>query len=1168
MSTVVDRSFLDLFWAISGEDKIKSSKACDTLLSRIKYKQKLEEASLKHAYLLSPRLLCESGRIRELDIGSLVRITQFVFPLFELHGWRSQVLSVCCLMVSDLSPKSIRKVFGAFVERVKDSFFACDSENTSEELLFLISTQKHVKIAGDRQINLTSTHIRRKIVTAISHSSSESVLRLMDRAVEENAFQKLWPRILRKLNTSKTKQKSYRLLLQLTSHMISSHGDDLTRFVLSETVVRFIMFQLSSPHLACFSDADSAMKQCLKDVVQSWNLQIRNKSSGEEKRRTITPASPETVFSCFTAGYPLCDLLCASGALKPCRFLLERASRGLSAPALTSYARKLMNAFHRPISLTPETDERTIRLPKPHVLRRLIASQLLAVLNCAFDQTSSDPHSELVNSILKFYLTMGLAGSLIPLESRKIEPEISPDDSRACYLALFRFLSKCSDATHYSEHSPRRNLSQLLQYVLSIVNRKLDPPPEEGHQITLYLPYVQKSLSLLQDRGSHNDFGCHLANLHAAGCLFSFAQGNSDSSSIMGLLDDLSEALEKSRTQKPSDSPDGPPWTAVLSDVILGFMALASNLLRSCARAAFEQMIIVGAVDPVSLNLILDVMRTRLEEPVDLTHESEITEDKLITFDADPLDDSEPDGDNNQHSADETESDEDTLEIKQAPASDASSEEEFGSPHQTMDDAEMFANDEALAAAFRANRIVMPKRMAAERARALCETKMRCLDLLECVIQHTSQPNLLVPALVQLIKLGSKALKGKRVSNSDSKKHEKASLVARWGDLPPFECIVNAICRVRTRTPSARQALLKALTESSETSDQLLSILDAALSIAAVAHPPPQLVTMLTAITQFLFQLADSVATAHPDLSETLLQPLVREFSVFISSARKCKTHRTVLLSLLKSCPSFSNYIAPLLAKSFLQIMEPNSRDDAKLNGSSSTKSAIHYTYIQRCESVAAICGTLVKGDTSSGALIRFHDELLFEVLTKLNNTSLENPGSIEWLNSVALTTAFLTAITQLVKAAKKIGSVPVIDPSVPQNLCQLPLPKPIRRVLRKFANFLLTTMHETGQNTGLSKAERKRRKKEACRDKRIKAEDTEAAERLKTTSNGTVNSTVNNVVSVPHRKKTGTKKTKKKPKGTSRVESKKRQFVAKKENEDETCAPSSKKRKINPGSN
>ncbi|VDP85047.1 unnamed protein product [Echinostoma caproni] len=286
-------------------------------------------------------------------------------------------------------------------------------------------------------------------------------------------------------------------------------------------------------------------------------------------------------------------------------------------------------------------------------------------------------------------------------------------------------------------------------------------------------------------------------------------------------------------------------------------------MLRSVVRLTFESLIISGKADTKCLNLITDVIRTRLFKGVCGTRVGDADgddEDHLITFrtdfdtanqqERDDIMDEESDeendvnvafGDSHPEASDEEgpttesvneveesdsseeDSEEDEIDetavksvrdsVRQALGPAALNDQDLDSiTFKEFNDKEMFARDDALIAAFRANRKTAPDRTAAEQARSLGQMKMRCLDLLACIVQHSVQSELLLPTLTVLLDIGRLAAECEAKSKQKHKTkdpygRQSASFAARYGDLPLLNRILDIVKLLPTRAVHTQRDL-------------------------------------------------------------------------------------------------------------------------------------------------------------------------------------------------------------------------------------------------------------------------------------------------------------------------------------------------------------------------
>ncbi|KAF8564668.1 hypothetical protein P879_07744 [Paragonimus westermani] len=1070
---------------------------------------KTEDVSLRHSYILCPKVLCDSERLNELNLAQLEQIFKPLFSLYDYAPWGSDVLKTFVQVLPKLSSKMVRKVFSDFTQKIWESFNQFDSDLLGEQLLFLFYVQCRMK-GVQFSIDLSVKKFRKKFITAITKSSGDVTSSLLRVAREQNAIEDIWLKLKDTVCAPDATPKHRRLMMTIVSFVVCQCGDDLTQLILSECVVKAFIQQLSDSSLACFNDACSLLQQCLNTVTKSW----RQKSSTGDKHKDVDvemnednslAASPSTLFTCFAIASPICDLLCEPKAPKPCQILMEQVPQALEISLLTAYSKKLVNLFLNPQSCNLEakitSEEKHSSSPNSSAIRSFIASQLHHVLQCAM--VADEPSAQLIQEVTDFLIFAGMASSGVPIVSRKNQTPITSKESTACWFALFRFLERFAHQKKPPETETSVTCPQLLLHIMQTVSTRLDSVDKSGkNAISSLAAYVQQSITLLDESNRPDLLSSLMSQLHALCCIFALSQPSPDFSNLTTLLDDLVECCRRKRSRKKPHLRDEPDWPAVLTDVLLGLVSQSSHMLRSFVRLTFSQLVCSGSANSDCLSLLLDVLKMRLNEEHGAT---QTDHEKLIDFsstlteaisDSDsgeaeeenelvPANDIEVEANESESDSESTVSDDEIDDeqlsklresVQRALGPAALNPDEVDSTScREFTDAEMFAQDEALAAAFRANQLATPKRTLAGRARAVGQMKMRCLDLLQCVLQHAFQPELVFPTITQLMELGRTACEYElkkqrnRGTNQDYSKHrERVSFTARYGDIPLFTHVAQAIKCIRSRPQATQQTLASRLGEHPDDAVRWLSeAMDAVVASAQIENPLPEFVKLIATATQFLFHMAHSLKEVKPDFEDTLCKPLLKQLRVFVRCARKTTIHRTVFIDLLSRCQVFAVHAFPVLADVFIGFATQSSSSPDCDQPSAQSKGAVQYTFIQCCELLSAVCQSLVADRYAARELFSLVNDVLSLTITAMKTMNLKSQESVEhvvWLSSPSIANAFLTFLTWGIKAAEKNKSVPLFDSNLIAHLRSLPCRlKMVRKTVRRFVNFAIETNRKQG---------------------------------------------------------------------------------------------------------
>ncbi|TGZ57086.1 hypothetical protein CRM22_010030 [Opisthorchis felineus] len=1237
----VDRNFLDLFWAISGQDRTKRYEAIEQLLSsltdnngkakpeyvdytkerlvkglksfstdaRIGFSQTLcsllckhpslvtnsqllelfnkhiystaasstkEEKSVKYAYILCPRVLCEADRVTQLKLDQIKPVVDRFLSLSSTSNLKAEILSVSQLLVSKLPPKLVHKLFSDFAQKVWQLFSLTDSELLGDQLLFLLRLRRRLKgldVGGlPASFDLSSKMFRRKLIKSFQHSTGDTILSLVDEAVEQTALKTIWPKLSGLLCDENASVRCRKTLMQIASHIICQHGDDWTRYILSEPVILVLIRQMSKPTLSCFEDACSLMRQCLQTVCAPYTkkraavVQPAEPMDSDDGRRST---SPSTLFSCFAEFHPTCDLICAHSAPKPLQFLMNFAHQAIGNEALVSYANKLVRLFIQPKSFTvghPDLDA-----IDQNVLRSFAAFQLQRVLWCILRPPTSSVLLGSIEQFLTFFVTFGLTIYNLPLPAEyQSETPIGRSVANTCWLSFFRLLTQLAShsegavqKSHDKVPAPHSLLSDSLLLVTKAITELLDATIDQLEtSVPRLSSHLHQSISLLKKARSEDKLGLAMANLHAVTLLY-YLSNPSDTLNV--LIDDLAECFKRRRNCHKGHplNDGGPAWPSVLTDVVLGLISNPSIMLRSFARTLFDQLIVSGDASKECVRLICDVSNIRVDrrsvkkvdgddeeeaegliafsdEELDTAEEkddadeeldaetgpnSEISEDKEVN---------ETESDQSEQSISDPESDDDLEEqidmdeahltsfrerIKTALGPAALGEDEVDSTsYREFTDAEMFAQDEALAAAFRANRLSTPKRTIAERARSLGQLKMRCLDQFECILQHSSQPEVFWPTITHMLNLAKEACVAERKTHPTEKQdptrnlkklRQRLSDVARSGDLPGLQRVLEILKRVTSRGLNLESQLTKATLALPNVAETLATVTTAIVDASKVGSPQPYYLNVITAITQFVFHVAS--ACSEPEgLLVTVSEPLLEEFLIYVTSTRKSSIAGGFFLTLLHQSQVFATQATPLMLDAFFKFLESASSSNKAPDG------AQLFAHTNCCNALGMLFQALAEKRYDDSYFSKVPKRIFtrsIRFLSGLDYDSVEDVRCFVWFSKLSVATAVFNLLTWATKVARKQGFELILEPKLIQILRNLPCKSVIRKPARKFANFFNQSVNAEGlskEEKQAIKAQRKqarraRRKEKALlrQEKLVALNKSKGAERVKTTQNG-----------------------------------------------------------------
>ncbi|CAL8092361.1 unnamed protein product [Calicophoron daubneyi] len=1105
-----------------------------------------EKNSLKHAYISSVDLLCESGLIANMKVDNVEKIVKPLLTLTSSSDWRSRVLDTLGRLSQKVSKKTVQKLLGQFIESVRSSLYSGGDENCGEDFLFLFRTE--TKSHSDHvAASLTTKKFQKKLVYSLLCSQPRVQLPLVDEIVGRDTFEEVWSRFCSNVFTEDVSLKRKVGALRIATHILCNYGDSLAPLVLTKSVVGLFQEQLTNKKFLFFSETCRLLEQILKTVFEQYkrdqtDLESAALANAEKcsvgmsnltntHRRSV---SPDVLFNGLKVHSPAFDLTCQASAPRPFQFLLEFTPKAIQAKTLVSFYKKLKALFSRPSSKQlkeASENQHEVALPEnPEVIRKLVANQLYHVLRCAI-QTPSEAYISVVADCIDYLLSAALSGCFHTEKLRKYELEISTETSAVCWTSLFHlFDTMLSQPLRLmtGAASPIITPQTILQQTLTTALDKLEllQEGEDGNSHSVMLRYINQSIKLLTKADLSDPLDVYMSSLHATGCLFTMSQPSSEWSSIFNLLDDLTECWRRRHPKKDKIIlSNGPAWPAVLTDVLLGFIAFPCHLLRSIVRLTFQRLVAGDLVQAECLKLISDVIRTRLagksnsrlDDEVDKEEDEEEETDELVTFnpemqahsgadddeegehqemvsddDENPEDDEEvpnTSGDDSDESDIAEEVDEKELEkiredVRKALGPAALDETEFDSTScRRFTDEEMFTRDDALAKAFRANRKNAPTREAAGQARSLCGLKMRCLDLLACIVKSSTQPDILFPTIATLLEMLSEAYRSdakrkSRLQKTGTQTHEKASFVARYGDLPSVSRISNVICDIRNRSSTTSNQFNSVLTDSNA-AEKLCQIMNTVMVAAELDNPSADYLNSLVCVVQFVYRIAESLRVSHPNIVVRVSEPLLERLSLFLKDSRRSSVGSSVFLTLLKRSQNFAVHASTLLRQ---KVIDTTGVDESSVKELSS---ADKYTFTQCLKLMAAVFCSIASGSYTDDQLIEMPYQLLSKIIPQLNTLTEQSIKDAVWLASVSLTQAFFEFLTSAVRAVQNYPSVTPLTEGTLKILRNLPSPhKMIRNLARRF----VTVVEEKSNKAGFSKDPEDRQEKLRLKAERKKA--------------------------------------------------------------------------------
>nr|CAH8833231.1 unnamed protein product [Trichobilharzia regenti] len=741
-------------------------------------------------------------------------------------------------------------------------------------------------------VDFSEKKYRRKLLFGILHSDDGVIVRLIDEVVKLNMLSDVWTSVKESLCSNINDTKNTLRFLQIVVHIVCNSGEKSAELAISKDVLDIFSMQLSDSKYKYFNKVSNLLKTMIKKVVDSANTDkaVCDSSTSNRLLELIVTNCPLFDFYCDMGAPRLCQIIFESAPLSLTVDTLQLFVKQLTDAFVNTEISKSLKASNGKTDdsgycHSPDT-VRLFVIKYVQIIMNTIMRFRYADSGKVFDEilnfllTIGLAYSHKVNiSHLKVPIseTVGkgawsaifstldamilqTAGNY-KYSDLQVSKSISNLDVIKHFITLIKNgMSQCSKLTGISDNSP------------------------------LNLDSLKQCLQLLQKVDSQDQLDQYVVILCAACSVFSLSMPHEDT---VTLISDIIECRKKRLKNVVNESPHwSEVLTDVILSAISYPIRMLRSASRLTFKKMITEKVFVLTSDhnnsnisdgkyPSCLKLIGDILKTRPKKRTNSNNNNETkyddeensdeseTEEDLVQFStrlieseqeesAMQISDSEEtvddkannddDDEVNQETScdddtsddsdsdpldDEVDIDEDELKkikesVRAALGPAAMDCEEAETEFKEFTDAEMFARNEALAAAFRVH-MQTPQRIVAEQARTLGQLKMRCFDLIECILQYCSEPQLLLPTLDLIIDISKGSIeyemaKSRSDSSTTSEKSivnqkqgkKKTSFIARYGDVPPLSRISHAVQKCHFRSQRTQSELVECLKDSGQ----------------------------------------------------------------------------------------------------------------------------------------------------------------------------------------------------------------------------------------------------------------------------------------------------------------------------------------------------------------
>ncbi|KAH8852757.1 DNA polymerase phi subunit [Schistosoma japonicum] len=1118
-----------------------------------------ERSSVKLAYLSCARVLCKSERVNEIDNESAKMILQPIIVLTKSVHHRSAAYLVVSELGLKAS-KYFCINLSEFLKETWCGLMSSNSDITGELLLVILSFQnrfqKHLQKLDIPMLILNEKQYLRKFLFGILHSHDEIVMRLIDEVLRRNGLITIWDSIKASLCSKNNKVKNAIRFLQIVVHIICN-GNETSDFVLSREVFESFSNQLSDPKYSHFSHVSRLLRMMVDKIVHSTNVdESLHESppliSPDQLLQSIALNHPLFDLYCKADSPKPCQIILDSAPSLLSLDTLQLYAEQLTNAFINAKVQDSLKNVNNKRSLTNLNQVESLDLD-PDVVRCFIVKQFQMIANTILKFKYMEA-TELCNHILKFLLTIGLTYSL-KVSNSTLRTPVSTNVAKCSWAALFGILDcMILQATNNDKHSDQETVKNItnmdvIKHFISLLKNGISQytgfisSHSSNIQTNICLDSIKRCLKLLHKADIRDNLDQYILIMCGACSVFSLSMPIEDT---LELLDDLVECRKRRLENTLLDSPH---WSEVLTDVILSALSFPVHMLRSVCRLTFKKMVLEKAFMttsvlneklPSCLKLIGDLLKTRStkhtsnanhdeDEPgdsksEDLIHfslfgstnlmkskkssvQTDDSGDRTVSADDnsdtnqvahshDSSDDSDSDAVEDKVDIDEDELNQIKNSVRAALGPAALDGENIGSDYRDFTDAEMLERDEALAAAFRIH-MRTPQRIFADQARSLGELKMKCFDLIGCILQYSSEPQLVLHALDIVLDISKSSIKFEAAKSrnelgsnkkANQKQKTKTSFIAKYGDVPPLENIIQVVKRWRFRSQKTQFEFVESLKDSSQ--HMYIQKLMQSLIDAAKTANTTLFTELLSNIVEFMYRSIKPLKTEFTNLDSPFSDYLLEQLRGILSNS---KNQLTLFLNLLSHCETFAHTASKLLIKITVKVFKKMTigLDDireVKIDG------------FENCNLVNLfqMVTHMLKSTTNESKAKKMSKKLSVRLAEVLQRIKFGNQSSVNnnvWYNRLKLSLAFFELLVCVVKVDENALSL-FLQEHIVQLLEKFPsTQKPVRSAARRLLNLLKENNRKFGvfsvskdrEERLRLKMERKKQRQQKRKEKSLK---------------------------------------------------------------------------------
>ncbi|CAI2725068.1 unnamed protein product [Schistosoma spindalis] len=1055
------------------------------------------------------------------------------------------------------APKHLISNLRCFLKETWQNLMSSNSDITGELLLVILSFQhrfqKRLQKLDIPAFNISEKQYRRKLLFGILHSHDSIVMRLIDEVLKRNTLSTVWDSVKATLCSKANKVKNTFRFLQIAVHIICN--EEKFDFVLSSEVFEGFSKQLSDCKYSYFPQVSHLLRVMMNKIIGSTNVDENLQKSSvsispDRLLKSIALNYPLFDFFCDSSSPKPCQIIFDSAPSSLSLDTLQLYVKQLTSAFMNAEVQYSDKNVRNIRGLKNPNQTKSIDL-NHDAIRCFVIKHLQIVVNTILKFKYTEG-TEMVSQILEFLLTIGLTYSL-KVDDTALKTPISTNVAKFCWGVLFGILdcmilqavridkrSGSETIKNITNMDIIRHCASLLKNAVPQCTKAMSTHSSNTH-VSLCLDSLKRCLKLFQKADSEDQLDQYILLMCGAVSVFSLSMPIEDTFEI------LNDLIECRKRRLANTIFEGPHWSEVLTDVILSALSFPVHMLRSVTRLTFKKMVLEkafistinsGEEYPSCLKLIGDILKTRSSkqadrtkhdedevddsETEDLVHFSLFNSTKLIQSkelsmqiddfqdetvsvedeekianqernSQDTSDDSDSDAVEEEIDIDEDELNQIKSSVRDALGPAALDSENNDNDCRDFTDAEMFERDKALAAAFRIH-MRKPQRIVADQARSVGELKMKCFDLVECILQYSSEPQLVLPALDLVLDIGKgsieyEAAKSRNDSSSsrkiNQKQKRKTSFIAKYGDIPPLSSIIHVVKKWRFRSQKTQSEFIESL-KNLDQHVYLKKIMHSLMDAAKTTDKTQLFTELLSNIMEFIYRSMKPLKEEFPDLESPLSDYLLEQLHEILSNTNH---QSTLFLNFLSQCQTFAHKASKLLVETTVNACEKiiESIDDireVKINGFESCN-------LVNLFQIVTHMFKSIKNESKAKKMSRKLSVKLAEVLQTTEKASQCPVNHNVWYNRLKLSLALFELLVCIVKLDENASSTFLQDEIV-KILGKFPsTQKPIRSAARRFLNLLKENNRKSGVfNESESRQEKLRLKMELKKQRQQKRKE------------------------------------------------------------------------------